>query len=134
MALVIGGDRFLVESTPIEVTSLSRPDSSWSHVDAHGHKHQWHVDLTPKGTLPAAHYDPRRRYSLPTLRRVVTTQGGDDYPDIYHYECLECGDHVEPGSRPDDTSQYITGFQRYYINDEPVSREYFEQRLRDAQK
>ena len=90
-----------------EVTSLNRPDTAWRFVDKAGHEHRWHAD-----GHPADSYNPESRHTLPTLVNVEDAPGGDDYPAVSHYECKQCGEHVRPGTRADDTRQFIRGFSR----------------------
>ena len=70
---------------PIEVTSLNRPDTAWRFIDANGHEHRWF-----DGDTPATSDSPMRKYTLPTLVRIVDAEGTDEYPEVAHYECRAC--------------------------------------------
>lgn len=80
-------------------------DRAWRHADAHGHEHRWE--------------DGDDRW--PTLRWVVDAPGGDGYPDEGHWECRECGDHVEPGIRIRTHDRRVPVSTDYYLNDEPIT-------------
>jgi hypothetical protein len=115
----------------IDVTSLSRPDPSWRHVDAAGHAHQWYV-----GEHAATAYKPDAIYHLPTteLVQVGTTVYEDDVEEtpIYERRCVLCGVEVTPGTRADDTTQFIAGMTSYYIDDERVSKEEFDAAIKES--
>lgn len=88
----------------IEVTSLNRPDTSWRFTDSLGHEHRWY-----EGDKPADAYSPSRQYSLPTLKLVQDSPGGDEYPAVSHYECAQCGERVRPRRCADEFRQFIRG-------------------------
>lgn len=121
------GRTFRIEHELIEVTSLSRADESWAHTDAAGHEHFW----TFNGQR--GKYRPDAKTELPTLRWVVdgTSYYEDGEPYEYgHYECVLCGEHVQPRTRSDTTRQFVHGLASYYINDEPVSPDVWEAEAR----
>jgi len=95
--------------TMIEVTSLSRPNESWSFTDHEGHVHQWEW---PSGKRIYALAEPA---SLPTCMQVEDapywTEDGDEIKQ-FHWECKDCHEHVKPGYKPDDYQQYILGLAR----------------------
>ena len=132
----IGGDSFSAGCDMMEVTSIHRPDTSWRVIDAQGHEHRWYIG----GLLgvPALSYSPSTRYDTPTLIWVKDGEEyweDDDVPhDVGHLECRQCGEHVNPGYRADDTHQYIPGLRWYRINGTHVSQEEFERRLAEAQQ
>jgi hypothetical protein len=124
------GDVFEIESEPIDVTSISRPDPSWLFIDAAGHEHRWWTD-----GAPATDYRPEKRYEVPSLRWVIDETGIDEDGYEYtlgHHECVQCAEHVLPRTMADTTTQYIPGLRRYRINGESVSREEFERRAKTA--
>lgn len=113
----------------INVSSNHRPDENWKFTDSQGHIHHW-VDengITGK-------YRPERHYSVPTAKWIV--DGIEYFPDgspyeVGHYECLECGETIEPRYKTDTVDQYITGMTHYYIDGREVSEEEF---LQEAEK
>ena len=125
-------DIFRIESTPVEVTSLHRPDTSWRFVDKAGHEHRWW-----EGLGLAIQYRPTSQYYVDTVKKVVDGWYYDEDGEPFarwHYECDQCGDKVEPGYCADTHTQYIPGIKRCYINDVLVTPEEFERRLKEAQK
>lgn len=125
-----GRHTFRIESTPIEVTSISRPDEHWSYTDPAGHEHFWVVNGERMST-----YQPAGRYTLPFIHYVVTAEGIDE--DGYEFEdgeyrCNLCDAVVEPGTKADEDRQFINGLKRCYVDDECVSREEFLRRAREA--
>lgn len=121
------GDVFEVSRDIIDVTMFSRPDTAWTHTDASGHVHRWHV-----GRKVATSYDPRLHYHVPNMNRVVDVPATDDEPAQTHYECRKCGEHIRPGYTSDTTRQYVSGIARCAINGQSVSAEEFERRLKAA--
>ena len=121
--VLLGGKIFEMSCDLMDVTSLHRPDTDWRFVDARGHEHRWYVD-----GKPAATYRPSAALETPTLKRVFEKWGyyedGDRYP-IGHHECKECGEHIEPRYRADDTTQYIAGMRRYRVDGHNVSADEF---------
>lgn len=92
-----------VEVEQIEITSNApRTDPAWKHVDKQGHVHAY-----------------GEHGSLPTLTWVVDYEGGvycdedgypEEYPDKGHWECVQCGEHIEPGMRgPSLFREYMPG-------------------------
>jgi hypothetical protein len=85
----------------VDMTSINRPDTSWSFVDAYGHRHEWFDRATG---LPATSYDPMAHYETPSLVWVKDAtrydEDGEPY-DVGHRECRLCGEHVEPGRTSD---------------------------------
>lgn len=119
----IGDDTYEVITDQFEVTSLSRPDTAWHLRDSHGHEHRWFTN-----GAPATEYRPDQVYVIQTLNYVEDYPATEDYPAVFHYECRECGEQVEPGVRPDDSPQYVPGIRHYYINGQSVSPDEFAQR------
>lgn len=131
-AVTVGGVRFEVNQERTDVSSIHRPDMSWSFTDAAGHEHVWFLgDKSAYNVM----YRPDAQYHTPTL---VSIFDGWDYWDDgertarTHLECKQCGEHIEPGYRSDDTRQYIGGIRSCYVDGESVSREEFERRLDEA--
>lgn len=126
MKIQRGNDLFEAGCELVDVTSMSRPDTSWRETDANGHVHQWFSDGNP-----AATYRPDGRYDLPTLVWVRDDVGyyedGTEY-EIGHHECRICGAHVKPRSTADTNTQYIPGLRWCRINGENVSEEEFKRR------
>jgi hypothetical protein len=116
----------------IDVTSMSRPDTSWNFRDKAGHIHCWH---SPSG--PADHYDHRERYDVPTLVYVVDSQWIDEFGyecESGHSECKQCGEHITPRRMADTHRQTIPGFRHYVIDGESVSPEEFAAKVAEAQR
>lgn len=125
-----GDDVFESYCDLVEVTSSHRPDTSWRFVDASGHEHRWFAD-----GKPAEQYRPIAKHDVPSTVSVFDGWGywedGERYA-ITHLECSQCGARVEPGYRPDDTTQYIQGLRHFTVNGERVTREQFEARAKQA--
>lgn len=115
----------------LEVTSNSRPDTSWRHVDHQGHRHVWHAD-----GKPADRYNPSTTYETPTLVWVKDGEAcweDDDEPhDVGHLECRECGAPVRPGYTADTTRQYIPGLRWFTIDGRRVTPEEYEAKLKNV--
>jgi hypothetical protein len=128
----VNGESFESGCDMLDVTSVHRPDTNWRKVDARGHEHQWFV-----GGKPAASYNPSTKHELPTLVWVHDDWGyyedGERY-EIGHYECRECGEHVEPAYTADQWQQHIPGLRWFRINGEPVSKEEFERRVAEIRR
>jgi len=126
MKAISGDDVFEAGADMIEVTSQHRPDTNWRVVDAQGHEHRWYVD-----GKPAVSYNPSAKHETPTLVDVHDGWGywedGERYA-IHHYECRQCGEHIEPRYTADTNRQYIPGLRWCRINGESVSKEEFERR------
>jgi|ERR1051325_717103 hypothetical protein len=113
----------------VDMTSANRPDPSWVFVDAQGHEHRWFTN-----GQPATSYDPQLSYEVPTLVWVVD---GVEYWDgelheVGHTECRLCGEHIAPRSTPDTCQQLVPGLRHFRINGQPVSKEEFERRAKEA--
>lgn len=113
----------------IDVTCLSRPDTSWKYIDRSGHVHRWYE----KGR-PATKYYPTAIYTTPTLVCIYDGAGyyeeGEGY-NIDHMECRLCGEPIEPVYTADTINQYMKGLSRYSIDGVLVSREEFKKSLLD---
>ena len=116
------GHTWEVYMEPVEVTSLHRPDPDWTFTDSAGHIHRWD---------PPGAYRPLVHYSLPTLKGVTDFAGVYDEqgemlePPIWHWECRQCGQRVDPGYTADQYRQYVAGLKHYLIDDRHVSFEEF---------
>ncbi len=102
-----------------DVTMLNRPDPSWLYVDGAGHEHFWADGRGKRIT----EYSPRVSHTLPTLKQVYDDglpasdpcYGGDDDDDYepdfrpWHYECVLCGEHIQPRGMADTSTQFIPG-------------------------
>ena len=101
-----------MEHNLIEVTSISRPDTNWSFTDKAGHLHRWHK----RGDLvPATSYYGGYAYEVPTLKWVIdgVEYDSDGEPfNVGHSECIQCGEHIQPGKCADSTRQFIPGLLR----------------------
>jgi hypothetical protein len=128
-SIVLGGDVLEMGCERLDVTSLHRPDTSWSYVDHAGHVHQWHV----AGGGPATSYDPSRAYETPTLVWVKDGEewweDADEPHAVGHLECPQCGEHVQPRYMADTCTQYIAGLRWYRINGRSVSESDFKARI-----
>lgn len=126
----IGPGLFELDYDLVDITSLSRPDTSWRFTDAAGHEHRWYA----KGK-PAESYDPGARHELPTLQWVVTGIGyyedGDEY-EIGEYRCVQCSEVIQPRKTADTCRQMIPGLKHYRINGEHVTEQEFQARYAAA--
>lgn len=130
MVLKIASEIFESGCELLDVTSISRPDPSWSYSDQQGHEHRWYV-----GDRPAENYNPVNKYEVPTLEWVHDEwrydEDGERY-EIGHLACKRCHETVKPRKIPDQTTQYVPGLRWFTINGEPVSPEEFERRMKLA--
>jgi hypothetical protein len=121
------GDVFEAGCEPIDVTSLHRPDTSWTFTDKRGHVHRWYTD-----GQPADDYRPTVSYDTPTLIWIKDGEewweDSDEPHDVGHTECRQCGERIEPGYTADTCRQFIAGLRWFTINDQPVSAEEFRRR------
>jgi hypothetical protein len=86
----------------LEATCISEPDRAWVSVDAMGHVHHYNQDDI-----------------VPTLTRVVDSEGCDEAGESYslsHYECAQCGERIEPGVKATTNTQWIRGFAKTTID------------------
>lgn len=118
------GDEFELRRDLIEVTSISRPDTSWLYHDAHGHEHRWYLN-----GKPAESYSPQQQYETPTLIWIKDGEewweDSDEPHPVGHTECRVCGEHIEPQRKPDDTQMYVPGMTYYRINGRSVDHDEF---------
>lgn len=121
--LRLGGHQIEVHREIIDVTRLSRPDTTWAHVDQAGHQHHWE---------PQGPYCPETPYSVPTLEWVVDTPGTDEEPELGHYQCRVCHAPVTPGRTADNTRRFIKGPSSFIVDGHPTSREDLVQLLEQA--
>ena len=81
-----------------------------------------------RGPMPIEHVP---MISLTSSRpAIVDVPATDDYPEVGHHECQQCGERVQPRQKADDCRQYIAGLREYLINGQSVSPEEFERRWR----
>lgn len=114
----------------VDVTSLSRPDETWEHIDQQGHRHRWEF---ADGSRV---YNPRVTATLPTLRYVIDDTWIDEDGDertVGHHECITCGEHVDPRRTADTCRQFVPGLLHCFVDGKPVSLEDF-QRLVEEHK
>ena len=105
MATIRSNGHTLVCDAPhFEVTPMRVPDTKWRYTDQHGHEHRWADNET-----------------VPTVRRVVDADVTDEYPEINHYECRECGDRVEPAMRMPDCRMYARGLPQWSLDGQPIT-------------
>lgn len=129
--ITIGDETFDSYTGKMEVTSLSRPDTSWRYVDREGHEHRWY-----SGGVPAEGYEPSKRYDVPTLETVEDEPiyvDGDEIPQ-FHRECRICRERITPGRCPDTSPQYIRGLSYFSINGASVTEHEFKARAEAAMK
>lgn len=91
-----------IKQDQLDVTPRDEPDPRWSHRDAAGHEHRWHLE--------------GETATLPTCIRVQDAEATEEYPALSHLECRHCGEHVRPGRRAPDCRRYVAGLRRYYID------------------
>lgn len=98
----------------LDVTSLHRVDPAWRFVDAQGHEHRWHDEHG----YEAKDYSPSAHYHVPTVLKVDDepeyAEDGEEIP-VWHYECRECRQVVDPGYTADTSRQFIPGMKRETI-------------------
>jgi hypothetical protein len=127
-AMYRGDDVFELGCDMVDVTSSNRPDTAWRHTDARGHEHRWYAN-----GRPAESYNPSAEHSLPSLVWVVDGIGsfedGEPY-EIGHYQCAQCGEHVQPRRTADTVQQFAPGLRWYRINGESVSKDEFMARFK----
>ena len=114
----------------VDVTSNHRPDTAWVHVDPAGHEHRWYTAAAVGDPIVAARYSPLDRYVVQSLRWVKDGDeywDGDDEPhEIGHLECKQCGSHVTPRYRADDTRQMMPGLTEYQVDGVTVDKPSFD--------
>lgn len=94
-----------VVTEPIDVTSEHETfDPKWRAADSNGHEHYYEYE----------HGYPTLRYVVDASHWCDGTEGYQRHEpheqiDEAHYECLICGEHVEPGTLPPYTPQWIPG-------------------------
>lgn len=109
-----------MESEPIEITSIGgvEADKNWQYTDKQGHTHFY-----------------SEGENLPTLRWKSDLYGCDDCGDEHddgYWECPNCGEEIKPGTRPVPPGRkFIYGPVSYYLNNEEIGREEFDE-LRKA--
>ena len=132
MSAITFGDGTVLRSEVdmIDATMMHRPAVGWKHVDAAGHVHEWHVVKADGSRESATSYSPLQSYDVPSLAWVKDgewyDEDGEPHP-VGHNECRQCAERIEPAYTADTCQQMVPGLRRYYINDEPVSREAFTQ-------
>jgi hypothetical protein len=116
----------------IDVTSMSRPDPTWTKIDGAGHLHQWFRDGEP------AHgeYFASAKYTVPTLIEVDDESEWEDGEEIErsHLQCTECGETIEPGMCADTFRQFVPGLKWFRINGEPVTEEEYNKAVVEHRK
>ena len=126
-SLYISGKWFEICRDLLDVTRISRPDTSWQYTDPYGHVHQWWCE-----GKPSDRYSPSERYELPTLVWVRTGTGyfpdGEPYA-IGDYVCVQCRNVVVPRFCPDTTKQYILGMLHYRVDGLEVTKDEFRDAL-----
>jgi hypothetical protein len=135
-AIFLGGRRFEVQSDPIDVTSMSRPDPSWKVSDPAGHVHQWHSAMAGG---PATSYHPADSYSLPTLIAITERAywpDGDPYDAVIGYRCLSCGFVLDRADWPrrvaDISRQFIHGVRCFLVDGVSVTASEFKRLALEA--
>ncbi len=78
----------------IDVTPRSEPDPDWVYVDKQGHSHRWDFALNGAATVTS-------------LKYVEDDPGDDEYPPSGHFECRECGEHIQRQERATRFKQYM---------------------------
>lgn len=93
----------------------------------HGHE----ADPNWTGTDRAGHVHAMVDRAYPTLRVVSEHVACDpeccDGYDIDHYECVQCGERITPGTRR--ATYQMVGSTRYWVDGRPVSREEYDTEL-----
>jgi len=109
------GRRIEVVTDMIDVTSsLPRPDEKWTYTDRAGHEHHWSDDAWP--TL---------RQVIDDVYWVLDDDGYEEYKEEeFHWECVQCGEHIEPGMRgPSMFKEYMPGHTSYFLDGEEITHE-----------
>ncbi len=126
------GREFSMRRDMIDVTSMHRPDTSWSYPDGHGHLHCWHAEGR---RILDGDYFPVVTYTLPTLKWIV--DGTSHYPDgtpydYGHHECAQCGEKVEPRYTDDVYQQFVPGMAHYLVDGRHVDKDEFFRLAKEA--
>jgi len=113
MATVQGGFGTLrMEVEELDVTSsLPQSDKKWTYTDQQGHPHYW-------------------RDGYPTLvdEPVGEPYFDEDLDEEYQptrLVCAICREPIKPGTRYMLGREYMPGRRHYFLNDEPISEERF---------
>jgi hypothetical protein len=127
--LITDGTAFRVETDTVDITTdVPEPDPNWGTTDSHGHEHRWLITNVEGGIWHSG--------ELPTLRWVVDEEWIDEdnfEREEGHYECVRCGDTVEPGRKmPPPIRRTIPGMRHYFIDDRPVDEETFKAAIEQA--
>jgi hypothetical protein len=123
-AILRNGSVLTAHCEPIEVTSLGpREDPAWTFTDANGHAH-----ATADGY-------PSLVWIVDEEDYVVFEDGyPEEYPGSGHYECRECGEHIQPGMRgPSPYREFIPGPCYYELDGEPITEEQYREIVAEAQ-
>ena len=105
-----------IEVDRIDVSTLtaSKPDPSWTFVDAAGHFHAFDHD----GQLPTI----VRREELVVVESDEQEDGDDDFDEysegsytITHQDCALCGEEIKPSHVPDNPHRTIPGRTSYTL-------------------
>jgi hypothetical protein len=106
----------------LDVTSMSGRstiDRAWRYVDKAGHVHEWVEPPSwhrQDGWFLTIHYVPGEPYWCADCN--------DEHEGEGHYECLACGEVINPGWIKYDGSvarEYQPGYTTYTLNDQPIS-------------
>jgi len=110
------------EREMIEVTSMSatKPDPAWRYTDRKGHEHQWVGDKTP--TLVEVE-------GIGWWCEDCREQHSD-----YHLVCARCRERIEPKTFPDTGVKYVAGPTRYYLDDEPITKNEYDHLMEQARE
>lgn len=91
-------------------------DPKWRYTDRKGHKHYATKEQYPR--WPTLRWIVDRSYWCPDCR---------DEHDEGHWECVQCGEVIEPGMiHKGSEHKMMPGRKSFFVNDVPVSPEEFE--------
>ena len=110
MIATIDNITFRVELDVIDDTRTVVEDPNWDFCDDEGHVHKWYVSTKDS------------RVDIPSCIRVTDVPSTEFHPGLWHWECRDCGQDVEPGYYQPGR-QLAAGLTSFFINDREVSEE-----------
>jgi hypothetical protein len=114
MAMTLGynGHTLEIITEEVDVTSVfqQEPDPDWTETDVAGHRH-YRSETQTGGPYPTLMWKPD----------MVHCRDCHEEEDHGYLVCKQCGEHVQPGYRPDHSRKVIPGLRTYLIDGEPVS-------------
>ena len=101
----------------------TKPDKTWRYTDKKGHKHYYVEDVTGAFTSDDdSHYLTLRRH----IEKYYCHDCHDEHTDSW-LQCPRCKEIISPGRVELPYSPYIAGMTHYYLDDEEITKERYEQ-------